>query len=79
MSTLLAIVDTDNGTFLVPRFSVAGEIARAEATPLIAMRDEKVAEWVEQIATEAAEGAGRDDTAPVAAQADAGYPDEEPF
>ena len=75
----LEAVDTDNGTFLVPRFSVAGEIARSEATPLIAMRDEKVAEWVEQIATEAAEGAGRDDTAPAAAAAAGPFDDESEF
>lgn len=47
---------TPNGTFLVPRFSVAGEIPRAEATPLIELRREKVTEWQAQIADEVAEG-----------------------
>ena len=53
-------VDTTNGTFLVPVFSPAGEIPRAEATPLIEMRREKVAEWQEQLAADLAEGATRD-------------------
>lgn len=56
-------VDTPNGTFLVPRFSVVGEIPRAQATPLIELRREKVEEWREQIATEVAEGKNIEDEA----------------
>ena len=52
----LEAVDTPNGTFLVPRFSVAGEIPRAQATPLIELRKETVAKWQEQVAAEVAEG-----------------------
>jgi hypothetical protein len=54
-------VETPNGTFLVPKFSVAGEIPRAQATPLIDMRREKVMEWQEQLASEVAEGRTRDE------------------
>lgn len=71
-------VDTDNGTFLVPRFSVVGEIPRAEANPLIEMRREKVAEWQEQLATEAAEGATREGADSSAGPFD-GDPDLEEF
>lgn len=56
-------VETTNGTFLVPRFSVAGEIPRAEATPLIELRREKVAEWQDQLASDLAEGKTGDDEA----------------
>lgn len=56
----LEAVDTDNGTFLVPKFGVAGEIPRDQATPLIEMRREKVTEWQEQLSAEVAEGATRD-------------------
>lgn len=52
----LESTDTDNGAFLVPRFSVAGEIPRREATPLIELRREKVEEWKAQVAAEVAEG-----------------------
>lgn len=58
-------VETANGTFLVPKFSVAGEIPRQQATPLIEMRREKVAEWAEQLASEVAEGATREGEATV--------------
>ena len=56
-------VDTPNGTFLVPRFYVAGEIPRAQATPLIELRNEKTAEWAEQLAAEVAEGKTGEDEA----------------
>lgn len=52
--------DTDNGKFLVPRFSVAGEIPRAEATPLIELRHQRVLEWQEQLNAEVAEGSAAD-------------------
>jgi hypothetical protein len=67
-------VDTANGTFLVPKFSVAGEIPRTQASPLIEMRREKVAEWQEQLAAEVVEGKTRED----AATTEYGT-DEEPF
>ena len=53
--------ETTNGTFLVPRFSVAGEIPRREATPLIELRKAKVEEWREQVAVEVAEGRSAED------------------
>lgn len=37
--------DTDNGVFLVPKFKIAGDISRAEAAPLIALRDELRKQW----------------------------------
>lgn len=67
-------VQTDNGTFLVPKFSVAGEIPRALASPLIEMRREKVTEWQEQLATEVVEGKTREDAATTEYA-----PAEEPF
>lgn len=54
-------IKTDNGTFLVPKFSVAGELPRVGVgEQLIALRREKVAEWQEQLAADLAEGAARD-------------------
>jgi hypothetical protein len=47
---------TDNGSFLVPVFTPNGEIPRAQATPLIELRREKVAEWTQQIAEDLADG-----------------------
>lgn len=78
--------DTPNGTFLVPRFSVAGEIPRSEATPLIELRRQKVEEWKAQVAAEVAEGKTGEDEAgtpgpfdgPPAAQTSV-PDDEEPF
>lgn len=73
-------VETDNGTFLVPRFSVAGEIPRQEATPLIELQRAKLTEWVEQLSADLAEGRTRDDsTATTDRPAWTGDPDEEPF
>lgn len=43
-------VDTSNGVFLVPRFERVHELRRAEAQPLIAVRDEMVKAWQEDIA-----------------------------
>lgn len=66
-------VETDNGTFLVPRFSVSGEIPRAEATPLIELQQEKVAEWVEQLRADLTEAVQPDTVAVEYAES------EEPF
>lgn len=60
----LEAVDTDNGKFLVPRFSVAGEIPRMEATPLIELRKQRVLEWQEQLSEEVAEGRTDDSPGP---------------
>jgi hypothetical protein len=67
-------VPTDNGVFLVPRFSVVGDIPRKEAQPLIDLRAEKVKEWQEQLDDDLAEGRTAD------AEAAAEHaPGEEPF
>lgn len=50
--------ETDNGTFLVPRFSRIRELAFAEAKPIIDERDRRIAEWQEHLASDIAEGAG---------------------
>lgn len=52
--------ETANGVFLVGRFSVAAELPRVDATPLIELRKEKVAEWQSQLAEEVAAGLGVD-------------------
>lgn len=43
---------TDNGTFLVPRFSRMGVLPFEQAQPLIAERDRRIAEWQEQVAAD---------------------------
>lgn len=43
---------TDNGTFLVPRFSRQGVLPFEQAKPLIAERDRRIAEWQEQVAAD---------------------------
>lgn len=52
--------ETPNGKFLVPHFSVAGDITREAAVPLIQLRDELRKQW-EALA---AEDASARDTAP---------------
>ncbi len=72
----LEAVDTPNGLFLVPKFGVAGEINRDQASPLIEMRREKVAEWQEQLAADLERDGGE---ATDAKPAWMGPADEEPF
>lgn len=59
---------TDNGTFLVPKFSRVREVSREEAQPLIDERDRRIAEWTATVAEDVATGATRDE----APTADAG-------
>lgn len=41
----VAVETTPNGDFLVPNFRVVGDITRAEAAPLIALRDDLEKQW----------------------------------
>lgn len=52
----LTETETDNGTFLVPRFSRGAELPYTEAEPLIAERDRRIAEWQEDLARDVTEG-----------------------
>lgn len=47
---------TDNGTFLVPRYSRVRELAFDEARPIIDERDKRIAEWKERLVADVAEG-----------------------
>jgi hypothetical protein len=49
-------VKTPNGTFLVPKFTVAAEIPRGQANGLIAERDRRLADWQADTADDVAAG-----------------------
>ncbi len=57
----LEAVGTDNGTFLVPKFSRVKEYTRSEVQPLIDERDRRIAEWTATVAEDVATGATRDE------------------
>ena len=58
---VLEPVDTDNGKFLRPRFERIADIPRAEAQPLIAERDQRLADWKADIAEAVVRGDVADD------------------
>jgi hypothetical protein len=63
---------TDNGTFLVPKFTRERELTIDDARPIIESRTAMTGEWTEQLAT--------DDRAPVTEAApDGPFADESPF
>lgn len=68
--------ETDNGTFLVPRFSRRGVLPFEEARPLIAERDRRIAEWQEELAADvaAAERQGDEQARPSGEPFDDGAP-----
>jgi len=56
----LEAVGTDNGVFLVPKFSRVRELSIDEARPLIEERDRRIAEWTATVAEDVATGATRE-------------------
>jgi hypothetical protein len=60
---VLEPVDTDNGKFLRPRFERITELARSEAQPLIAERDQRLADWKADIAEAVVRGDVAEDIA----------------
>lgn len=82
---VLEPVDTDNGKFLRPRFERIADIPRAEAQPLIAERDQRLADWKADIAEAVVRGDVADDHGGAGGGSAAGtyvtedYEDGEPF
>ena len=67
--------DTANGKFLVPHFEQGDPLARSAAQPLIAEREQRMADWRADITDDTRDGVGRDQAD---AARDAGT-DTEPF
>jgi hypothetical protein len=64
---VLEPVDTDNGKFLRPRFERLADIPRSEAQPLIAERDQRLADWKADIADAVVRGDVAEDHVPAPA------------